>query len=135
MTFNMNRILVLLSLFLFLGCQQNLASQATNADQVTLDKNDIKPVVEKPTKETHMSYKGTIKYFNMEGGFYGIITEKGEKLLPSNLDKKFQQDGAIIEFSGNFKKDTITFQQWGKPFSISKVKLIKSGKKTLNPTH
>lgn len=74
------------------------------------------------------SYQGTIRHISLEGGFYGIVTDKGLKLLPLNLAKQYRQDGAIIEFSGEYAKNLMTIQQWGKPFSIKEIKLIKTGK-------
>ncbi len=38
-------------------------------------------------------YRGTVIYMDLEGGFFGIITEDGESLLPANL--KNQVPGPI----------------------------------------
>jgi len=104
-------------IILLFGCQQ----------QVTSHPESDKPVANKKEPSVSLPYKGTIQYVGLEGGFFGIITSKGQKILPVNLDKKYLQDGAIIEFSGEFK-NVMTIQQWGKPFTIKEVKLIKAGK-------
>jgi hypothetical protein len=75
----------------------------------------------------NLMYQGTIKYMAVEGGMYGIITHKGERLLPMNLAKEYRQDGAVIKFSGHYVKDIVTIQQWGKPFTITAIKLISKG--------
>lgn len=72
-------------------------------------------------------YKGTIKFMSFEGGFYGIVTDNNLKFLPTNLTEKYRQNGAIVEFSGDEIKDIITFQQWGIPFEINEISLIKPG--------
>ena len=46
---------------------------------------------QKISEEEVISANGTIKYVSLEGGFYGIITEKGEKYLPINLPEKFKK--------------------------------------------
>lgn len=75
--------------------------------------------------------QATVKYFNIEGGFYGLITEQGQKYLPMNLAKEFQQDGALVNIKGQLKKGMMTTQQWGTPYEISEIKLIKAGKNQL----
>lgn len=123
--------LITIVVALLLGCQQKEAG--TQALQATPVKSDLQVVkqeapVKLKEKKMTLDYKGTVQYFALEGGFFGIITHKGEKLLPMNLAKEYHQDGAIIEFSGNYKEGMMTIQQWGKPFTITEIKLIKAGK-------
>ena len=66
---------------------------------------------------------GTIKYIWLEGGFYGIITDKGGKYLPVNLPEKFKKDGLKVWFKAKPKK-IVTIQMWGKPVEILEIKLI-----------
>lgn len=84
---------------------------------------------EEPPVEPDYQYQGTVTYIGLEGGFYGVITKSGKKLLPMDLDKKYFQDGAIIQFNGKAAEGMMTIQQWGTPFNFSEVKLIKKGKK------
>jgi len=66
---------------------------------------------------------GTIKYIWLEGGFYGIITDKGGKYLPVNLPEKFKKDGLKVWFKARPKK-IVTIYQWGEPVEILEIKLI-----------
>ena len=77
----------------------------------------------------------TIKYMNFEGGFFGLITAEGEKLLPMNLAKEFHQDGAKVKVQGQLVTDMMTIQQWGAPFHITKIELIKAGKVKADSNH
>ena len=70
--------------------------------------------------------QGKVQYFNLEGGFYGIVTESGQRLLPMNLAKEFQQNGALIKVKGTIK-NVMTIQQWGTPFTITEIELISAG--------
>ena len=52
-----------------------------------------------------------------------------------NLKKEFQQDGAVIKVQGHELKDVMTIQQWGTPFSITHIELVKAGKKVTRNNH
>ena len=77
--------------------------------------------------EKTLPYKGTIHYYDLEGGFFGITTDQGTKFLPMGLSKDYMQHGATIEFSGAIDNDVMTIQQWGTPFKIKEVRIIKPG--------
>jgi len=66
---------------------------------------------------------GTIKYIPLEGGFYGIETDKGEKYLPLNLPAEFKEDGLKVWFKAKPRRGA-TIQMWGKPVEILEIKLI-----------
>lgn len=112
------------------GCQQQASApvQKNDLSQTSTQEPSLK--TEKSMPKKSLTYQGTIQYFELEGGFYGIITQQGKKLLPMNLDKQYQQNGAVIEFSGH-KKDVMTIQQWGTPFTIEEIKIIKTGSRAL----
>ena len=73
--------------------------------------------------------QGTVKYLTMEGGFYGIVTDEGKKLLPMGLAPEYRQHGAIVKVKGELIKDMMTIQQWGTPFKITEIELIAPGQK------
>ena len=81
----------------------------------------------KQTLKDQMQQQGKVVHLTMEGGFFGIVTQDGRKLLPMNLPKQLQQDGAIIQFSGKVVTDIQTIQQWGVPFKLKNSKLIQPG--------
>ncbi|AWB56515.1 hypothetical protein DBO93_02315 [Colwellia sp. Arc7-D] len=72
--------------------------------------------------------RGRVQFLNLEGGFYGIITDSGQKILPMNMAKEFAQNGAIVRIKGKVK-NVMTIQQWGTPFTISEIELISPGNK------
>lgn len=128
----LNRQMLTIALvFVISGCLQSeptvMTSQTDALEEIKTTSEDTMQ------KAAEYSYKGTIQYIGLEGGFYGIITEKGEKLLPMNLDKEYRKHGTIIHFSGNFEEGMITIQQWGKPFKLEDIKLIKIGKQNSHP--
>lgn len=76
----------------------------------------------------------TVKYLAFEGGFYGLISKNGAKLLPMNLPVKYKVAGTLLKVKGHAMNDMMTIQQWGQPFEVSDIELIKMGEGNL-PTH
>lgn len=129
-------ISVVFILFMVTSCDQSTEKTSTTA----VDENQVKEVVietvkveqqERAIQEKKLEpikwQQARVKYLNFEGGFYGLITHNGEKYLPLNLDKTFQQDGAIVNIQGKVE-NMMTTQQWGKPYKITNIKLIKAGR-------
>jgi len=75
------------------------------------------------SKKEIISATGTIRYIPLERGFYGIITDKGEKYLPLNLPDEFKKDRLRVWFKARLKK-IVTIQMWGEPVEILEIKLI-----------
>ncbi len=61
---------------------------------------------------------GTITYVDLEGGFYGIVADNGERYLPASLPAEFQQDGLRVTFVVEPSGETATIQQWGTPVEV-----------------
>jgi len=117
---------ILISLFVVSSLAGCNSTQATS----TVETSTPQIIEKKPMERVLM--QGTVRFMNLEGGFYGIITKDGRRLLPMNLKKELRQDGAIIEFDGEVVKDVMTIQQWGTPFKLEEVVLIKPGTKVMN---
>ncbi len=56
---------------------------------------------------------GTVKHLDLEGGFYGIITDDGQKLDPVNLPDAFLQDGLRIKARIETLKGQVSVHMWG----------------------
>jgi hypothetical protein len=124
-------VLVLTSCLLF-SCQQAITQPIEEAysELGTARMGDLNKSPEDLSDEVHikqLSFIATVKYLNLEGGFFGLVSKEGKHWLPVNLKKEFHQDGAVIKVSGNAVEGLITIQQWGKPFSITHIELIKAG--------
>ena len=119
-----------LTLSLLLSSMFSLAltgcSQANN-EQLQLQEA-LKPGDSQVTDEQKQAWQQvTVKYYDFEGGFYGLTTKAGDKLLPMNLAKKYQLPGTVLKVKGQIIKDMMTIQQWGQPFKITVTELIKLG--------
>ncbi len=111
------------------------ADEAT-ATQVETSKaqpkaEDLKIVAEGLSKETSDSLQkaitmtqGTVRYFNLEGGFWGIVADDGRHILPQNLPQEYRKDGLRLSFKAQEVKDMMTIQQWGILSKLSDIEVI-----------
>ncbi|QYJ94286.1 hypothetical protein [Shewanella spartinae] len=111
------------------------ADEAT-ATQVETSKaqpkaEDLKIVADGLSKETSDSLQkaitmtqGTVRYFNLEGGFWGIVADDGRHILPQNLPQEYRKDGLRLSFKAQEVKDMMTIQQWGILSKLSDIEVI-----------
>lgn len=102
------------------------SSEAESTFHIPKD-DDVKAKIKAVVKDELSGWQtGRVQFLNLEGGFYGIITESGKKLLPMNIPKEFAQNGAVIRVKGK-EKNVMTIQQWGTPFTITDIELLTPG--------
>lgn len=65
--------------------------------------------------------KGKIIFFNLEGGFYGIIADNGFQYIPLNLKEEFKQDNLKVYFRGVIPFDVVTTYNWGEPIQLEDI--------------
>lgn len=73
-------------------------------------------------KEGAVSARGIVVRVELEGGFYGIVSETGERYDPMNLPEEFREDSLQVFFEGIPKEDVVTFRQWGTPLELSTIR-------------
>ena len=66
---------------------------------------------------------GTIRYVDLEGGFYGIVAEDGTKYDPTPLPDSLQDDGLSVRFQLK-EKDVLTTRMWGTPVEVLHIERI-----------
>jgi len=64
---------------------------------------------------------GTVTHVELEGGFYGIVTDDGARYLPLDLSEEYRTDGMRVTFTAVPAEDTATIQQWGTPIRITAI--------------
>ncbi|WP_157209629.1 hypothetical protein [Methanosalsum zhilinae] len=98
-------IALISSIILFSGCLDIGVKDKFPSDEMTADIEVI-------------SANGTVIHVDLEGGFYGIVTDKGDRYYPLNMDEIYAENGMDITFVGKVKEDTVTAQMWGTPVEI-----------------
>ena len=126
-------VLVLVNSVLF-SCHQGV-SKTTVEDNLERPYPAISKMPETSPKSSltkakikQIFFTATVKYMNLEGGFFGLIDKDGKHWLPMNLTKILQQDGAVVKVKGHALEGMMTIQQWGTPFNITHVELIEAGR-------
>ena len=126
----LKRLTLLCSLGLLTACQTDNVSDSNanveaTATTVTAEKKITKSieVIKEPMREVNQWQQGELVFMQLEGGFYGIISATGEKLLPLNLSEAYYQAGAKIRFKAE-NASVNTIQQWGTPVTILAIELI-----------
>ncbi|MGB0935892.1 MAG: hypothetical protein ACPGTQ_00470 [Colwellia sp.] len=113
-------VVIFLSLF-------SLACISEQNPDRTSEKEMLQP------KSSWVSVK--VIFLESEGGFYGIVTNTGEKLLPMNLATEYKVVGTKLKIQGKKIEDMMTIQQWGTPFEIYQVELISKGENKNKANH
>jgi len=83
--------------------------------QSTQDADDV------PDPEDVISDTGTVRYTDLEGGFYGIVADDSTRYLPKELDAAFQQNGLRVRFRVQVRKGVVTMQMWGRPVRLLEI--------------
>jgi hypothetical protein len=73
--------------------------------------------------EPSMSFVGRIIYVSLEGGFYGIESDNGNKFNPLNLPKQFKRPGLLVQVNG-IVKQVFTHRMWGQSIYIDNITTI-----------
>jgi hypothetical protein len=71
-----------------------------------------------------IKFRGTVKYLQLEGGFFAIYADDGKKYTPTNLPKAYRIAGLVVEVEGQILTDMMSFQQHGDMLKVLDVKLI-----------
>ena len=61
---------------------------------------------------------GIVNYVDLEGGFYGIITDNGVHHNPVNLHVDFRVDGLRIRYKYKTLQNVASIQMWGTSVEI-----------------
>jgi hypothetical protein len=81
-----------------------------------------------------MTGTGVIKYIDIEGGFYGIFSNDGQKYDPLNLPSEFKQDGLNVRFTFRIAKNAMGIHMWGKLIYILEIEIVDTKGTLINHT-
>jgi len=68
-----------------------------------------------------LTFQGEVVLVEIEGGFYGIVDQNGQKYLPSNLPDVLKQNGLKVRGTAQLKSGKLGFKQWGKMIDIIEI--------------
>lgn len=73
-----------------------------------------------PMAET-MMFTGRVERLELEGGFWGIITDEGRKLDPGKLPDAVQVHGLRVQGRAKLLNDVMTVRMWGTPVAVLEI--------------
>jgi hypothetical protein len=76
---------------------------------------------EVPVGPKSITILGFVKYVELEGGFFGIMTEDGSKYFPDYLGSDFKVDGLSVRVQATPQEQILGIQMWGTPIKINKI--------------
>jgi hypothetical protein len=86
------------------------------------------------SKEDTLIGTGRVRYIDLEGGFYGIVSDNGENYDPLNLPDEFKQDYLNISFKAKILTNQSSYHMWGKIVYIIEIEKINITGKLTNYT-
>ena len=72
------------------------------------------------TPDQMVSASGQINYYDLEGGFYGIVGEDGSHWLPTNLPAEYRRDNLHVQFQARIT-DLPNSMMWGRTVEIVSI--------------
>ncbi len=74
--------------------------------------------------ENIVNFTATVRYIDIEGGFWGLISSEGEKYEPQALDSKYHKDGLKVRAKVRIIKDAVGFRMWGEQIEIIDIEIL-----------
>lgn len=120
------KILLSISLALAVsGCSSE--TEKTTKSQAPVVKLDLdsKAAIKKE-KPNMVTLRGTVRYKNLEGGFWGFDGSDGKKYMPQGISKDLLVDGMVVEVTGIIEdtNEVMTLQQYGKTLKVKESIMI-----------
>jgi hypothetical protein len=66
--------------------------------------------------------EATVRFQDLEGGFYGLVTDDGQRYDPINLPREFQEDGLRVHVVARVREDMASVHAWGVLVEISSIR-------------
>lgn len=112
--------IVIISTFIMSACVAQTNQIATPQTDATA-MNEPSPSTADPNQ---ISTTGTVRFQEMEGGFWGIVADDGGKYDPLKLDEKFQKEGLRVRFKAIPDPDIMSTHMWGKIVKLTQIEKI-----------
>ncbi|OQW93313.1 MAG: hypothetical protein BWK79_11810 [Beggiatoa sp. IS2] len=71
------------------------------------------PPADNAVTTTPLKFWGQVVHVPVEGGFYGIESQEGDKYLPLNLPEMFRKDALQVQVTAEKATGTFGIQMWG----------------------
>lgn len=76
---------------------------------------------ESTQEKSILTFTGRVERVELEGGFWGIVTDDGQKLDPGKLPETVQVDGLRVQGRAQVLTDVMTIRMWGTPVELLEI--------------
>lgn len=94
---------------------------------VPIDHNNI-PISPAPERTTpdipRILGTGIVVYEELEGGFFGVISDEGQRFIPRELPDDIRKNGTPVSFSFSLIPDMVSTFMWGEPVEIISIQAL-----------
>jgi hypothetical protein len=113
--------LILTCIVALVGCKdksdsaKDIPKTEPNVSEPNTTESNLSPSSESPTTNDTDTFEilGTVVYNNLEGGFFAIDGDNGNKYAPISLPKSFRKDGLKVKVTARLKKDAMSIHMYG----------------------
>lgn len=116
------------NLLIIIASASFISACTAKSEQIVTPKLDSPAMTEPSTavpSENQISTTGTVRFQEMEGGFWGIVADDGRKFDPMGLDAKFQKEGLRVRFKATPDPDRMSTHMWGTIVNLTHIEKIK----------
>ncbi len=96
----------ILFLLLLAGCR---ASALPGGEESTTDSQEL------------IHFLGKVVYVPIEGGFFGLIDERGKQYDPGSLPEPFRRDGLAVKVDARQRQASVGFHMWGQKIEVLEI--------------
>jgi hypothetical protein len=97
--------------------------QGKNAERAVELQKPIQQEEKKIVKDERMM-TGTVRYSNLEGSFYELVADGGERYDPVNLPDEYKKDGLRVKFQIREKRDMVGIHMVGKIVEVVRIEKL-----------
>ena len=104
-----------------------LAATGCTSTSGSLPDADVEEDADLPPPEDIVSGLGTVRYVELEGGFYGIVADDSTRYLPQDLGTDYREDGLRVRFRAAVQDSVMTMEMWGTPVELIDILRVEDG--------
>ena len=80
------------------------------------------PPVQEVKKYDEKNY-GSVVYIKQEGGFFGIVNDRGDKFVPDQIPDMFRINGLRVFFDYQVLEEKTGSKNWGVPIHLTVIRI------------
>lgn len=89
------------------------------------EKPDMSEPASTASADKRISVTGTVRFIEINGGFWGIVGDDGKHYDPMDLDPQLQEDGLRVRFEAVPETDMMSSRMWGAMIRLIHIETVK----------